>query len=128
MTDIFRNWRTSVFGLLSWLVPFAVSIPFFSPDQGLMIPLLLFKQIMVVTGSLTGVFLLVLLFRKVQPNLLSGVIVGTYWLVINWVLDILILVPMSGDSVGKWFSEIGLGYLSILIIATGMGIVGGRKA
>ncbi len=127
MRTIFTNWRVSVFGLLSWLVPFLASFVFFSPDTGLVIPLILFKSIMIVVGTLTGVALLVWVFRSVPPSLMSGVVIGAYWLVINWVLDLAVLVPMSGDDIPTWFGDIGLRYLSILIIATGMGLVGSAK-
>lgn len=127
MKTIFLNWRVTVLGVLTWAIPFALSIPFFDPKAGLVIPILLFKQVMVVIGTLTGTALLVWVFRSVSPTLFSGFVVGLYWLILNWLLDILVLVPMSGGDVGKWFTEIGLGYLSILFIAVGMGIVGGRR-
>lgn len=123
MASVFTNWRTSVFGLLSWAIPFFASFVFFSPDQGLTIPLILFKSIMIVFGSLSGVALLVWLFRSVRPGFMSGLIVGLYWLAINCVLDIAILVPMSGTGIGPWFTDIGLRYLVFPIIAIGMGLV-----
>ena len=127
MGSVLRNWRVSVFGLLSWLVPFLASIPFYSPQQGLMIPLILFKSIMIVIGTLVGVALLVWVFRSVRPTLASGLVIGLYWLLINWALDIVVLVPMAGSDIGTWFGDIGLRYLSILFIAVGMGLVAGRK-
>ena len=126
MAAIFRNWRTSVLGLLSWAIPFFGSFPFFDPDQGLLIPLILFKSIMVVLGTLVGVALLVWLFRTLKPSLFSGLVVGLYWLAINWALDVLVLVPMTGSDIGTWFTEIGLRYLSIPIIAIGMGLIADR--
>ncbi len=127
MKSIFTNWRVTVFGLLTWLIPFVVSFPFFDPTTGLLVPLLLFKSIMVVTGTFTGTALLVWVFRSVPANLFSGLVIGLYWLVINWVLDIIVLVPMSNSDIPTWFTEVGMGYSSILIIAVGMGLVADRK-
>ncbi len=128
MRQALLNGRVFIFGLLSWLIPFAVSIPFYSPEHGLIIPLLLFKSIMIVIGTLVGVILLVYAFRSVPPNAVSGLTIGIYWLLINWGLDILVLVPLSGSTIWTWFGTIGLRYLSIPIISTGMGLVAFRRA
>lgn len=128
MTKIFTNWRTTVFGLLSWAIPFAASIPFYGP-HGLMIPLLLFKSIMIVIGALAGVVLLVWLFRHIRPSLGTGLAIGLCWLILNWLLDILVLLPLSGDPITSWFANIGLRYLVLPIVAIGMGAIadGERK-
>ena len=124
---VFTNWRTSVFGILSWLVPFLASFVFFSPDAGLVIPLILFKSIMIVVGTFVGVALLVILFRSIPANGTTGLLVGLYWLILNWLLDIVVLVPMTGSDLPTWFGDIGLRYVSIPIIAIGMGLIAARK-
>lgn len=128
LRPILADWRTHIAGLLSWAVPFFGSFPFFSPETGLIVPLLLFKSIMVVLGALTGVLLLVWVFRRIEPTLISGLVIGVYWLAINWILDIAVLIPMSGSTFDAWFTEIGLRYLTLPIIAVGMGWVANRRA
>jgi hypothetical protein len=121
MLRIFTDWRVTVFGLLSWAVPFLVSFPFFDPRTGLLVPLELFKSIMVVVGTSSGVALLVWLFRRITPAPVSGLIIGLYWMVLNWVLDLIFLLPMSGTGIGVYAYDIGLRYLVFPVIACGMG-------
>ncbi|MCC6887104.1 MAG: hypothetical protein IT536_00990 [Hyphomicrobiales bacterium] len=122
------NWRVSVFGLVSWAVPFIASLAFFSRTGELVIPQPLFKSLMVVIGGGVAVWLLVRVFRQVPPSLGTGLAIGGYWLAINWVLDLLVLLPMSGMTLAAYASDIGLRYLLIPIIAAGLGAVGARRA
>jgi hypothetical protein len=126
MDTLFANWRVTVFGLLSWAIPFVSAFPFFSGPGQLRIPQPLFKSLMVVIGGGVGVLLLVWVFRHVRPTLTSGFAIGVYWLAINWALDLLILLPMSGMGAVAYFYDIGLRYLLIPIVATAMGAVAQR--
>lgn len=128
MLTIFKDWRVTLFGLLSWAIPFAASIPFFSPDTGLIIPLTLFKSLMVVIGSGSGIWLLVWAFKRAQPGIFIGFVVGIYWLIINWVLDFVVLLPMSGDTPLEYFYDIGLRYLVFPIMAAALAFMGRTKA
>lgn len=116
------------FGFLSWLVPFVASILFYTPQGELLVAKELFKSIMIVVGGLVGVTLLVKYFNSYSERPLRwGVIVGVSWLLINWVLDILVLLPMAQMTIGNYFGEIGLRYLLIPMIAIGMGFVLEKK-
>ena len=130
MAAIFKNWRTTVFGLLSWLIPFLASFPFFSPDQGLLVPLPLFKSLMVVIGSGVALILFVWLFARIKLVRGAGLVIGLYWLAINCLLDVLILIPMSGSDLGTWFTDIGLRYLVIPMMGVAFCVVAmnARKA
>ena len=113
-----------LFGFLSWLVPFLVSIPFYSTQGGLLVDVFFFKSIMIVVGSLVGTVLMVWLFLRIREGYLrEGILIGFSWLVINWVMDGLVLLPMSGMDVSGYFSQIGIRYLVIPIIAVSMGFV-----
>lgn len=120
---IISSWKVWVGGLASWLIPFFGSFPFYDPQTGLMVPLILFKSIMVVLGALSGTLLLVWVFRAVRPTFLGALVIGFVWLGINWALDLAALLPMSGMDPGTWFTDIGLRYFTIPIIAGGMGLV-----
>jgi hypothetical protein len=112
------------FGFLSWLIPFLLSIPFYSTRGVLLVDVFLFKSIMIVVGSLVGTILMVVLFLRIQEGYLrEGILIGVSWLVINWVMDGLVLLPMSGMDVATYFSQIGIRYLVIPVIAIGMGFV-----
>jgi hypothetical protein len=70
----------------------------------------------------------VLTFRRLRPSTGLGLGIGVLWLAINWGLDLLILLPLSGMSAANHAEEIGLRYLLLPIIATGMGAAAGRAA
>ncbi len=87
----------------------------------------LFQSVMIVVGSITATVLLVSYFNKQNDGYRKkGIAVGLSWLAINWLLDLAILLPMSGMPVGQYFLEIGLGYLFIPIVCAGMGYALGR--
>lgn len=117
------------FGLLSWLVPFAVSVPLYSPAGEPLYDIFLVKSILIVVGGTTGALLLVVYFRRITENhLAEGVVAGTVWLIINWALDLVVLVPMSGMGIADYFAQIGLRYLLIPVIAVAIGAAAANAA
>lgn len=111
-------------GFLTWLVPFVVSFAFYKPDGTLSVDIFLFKSIMIVVASVFGSFALVKYFKSVNEQFVKeGVLLGVLWLVINIILDLIILVPMSKMSIGNYIVQIGLRYLMIPAISIGMGSV-----
>ncbi|MCT8334137.1 hypothetical protein NUH30_10675 [Leptospira sp. 85282-16] len=116
------------FGFMSWFVPFFISIFFFSKEGSLQIDLFLFKTIMIVVGSLSGCFLLFRYFLLVDSNYIKeGIIIGISWILLNWILDILILLPMSKMPIEVYFIQIGFRYLSILFFAITLGAILEKK-
>ncbi|PJA89919.1 MAG: hypothetical protein CO137_01690 [Candidatus Magasanikbacteria bacterium CG_4_9_14_3_um_filter_32_9] len=111
-----------LFGFFVWLIPFTISILFFNKNGELLIDVFLFKSIMIVIGTFTGACILVWYFKKVKINFLkTSIVVGLVWFLISIVLDLIVLLPMSGMSVGSYFSEIGIRYLSLPILAITVG-------
>lgn len=134
-----RYWLTGTgYGALLWAVPFLISIPFFNRQGELQTDLFLFKGVMAVCGSLTGVSLLVRYLARVHADRVHqmdpgssrggfhfwrfGLFTGILWLLVNWGLDFLILLPMNGQSPQEYMTRIGLGYLAIPICATGIAL------
>jgi len=116
--------KMGLFGFLIWLMPFVIGFLFYSPQGQLLVDALVFKSIMVVVGSITGASLLVLYFKKITTKyLFEGVVVGLVWLSLNLLLDIVVLVPMSGMTIGNYFGQIGLSYLTIPTMSISMGFV-----
>ena len=113
--------RTTILGLLSWAIPFAASFAFVDRTGQWLIPYPLFKSIMVVVFGGLGTGFLVLAFRQIPPTWRSGLAVGLYWLALNLVLDLVVLLPLTGMTVVGYLEDIGLRYLLIPIIATAMG-------
>jgi hypothetical protein len=120
--------KNLLFGFMAWLIPFVAAFFFYSREGKLAIDQLLFKNIMVVVGSITGAILLILYFKKInQDYLKEGVMVGIIWLAVNLILDLLVLIPMSGMTVSSYFPRIGLGYLAIPAMAIAVGAALGNK-
>jgi len=121
-------YRNIGLGFLSWLIPFAISILCYNPDGQLVIEYPTFKSIMIVSGTISGSYLLYLFFKAVNGNfILNGVIVGLSWFAINILLDSIILIPMMKVSFITYFMSIGLGYIGITAISIAMGYLLDRK-
>ena len=122
------NWSLFIYGFLAWLVPFVISFLFFTAQGQLKIDQQLFKSIMVVVGGLVGAWLMVRYFGKVKSRFAAeGVTVGIVWLLMSWLLDLLILVPMAKMSLVFYFNTIGLLYLTIPIMSISMGWILEKK-
>jgi len=116
--------KVAAYGLLSWLIPFIASFLFFGKSGQPMLPIGLIKSIMILIGASVGGVLLFRLFRESPPSLRSGIAIGSFWFLVNTLLYLSILVPMTKMSFGEYFSEVGIRYLLIPIMAGGMGAVG----
>ena len=79
---------------------------------------------MIVFGSVIGAILMVLYFKNIQKDYLrEGIIIGMVWFAINIILDLLVLLPMSGMSVPDYFAQIGIRYLVIPVMSIMVGTV-----
>jgi len=92
-----------------------------------MLPVSLIKSIMIIIGASLGGVLLFRLFNESPPSLGTGIAIGSFWFLMNILLDLSILVPMTKMNLGNYFSEIGLRYLLIPIMAGAMGAVGSHQ-
>lgn len=102
------------YGFLAWLIPFVASLFFYTKEGKLTIDILLFKSIMIAVGSISAAILLVSYFKKINGDYLKeGIMTGVIWFGVNILLDLLILLPMSGMSMANYFTQIGLRYLAI---------------
>jgi hypothetical protein len=119
--DIFKSWRVLVFGAASWLLPFALAFAFFDSSGNLLVSQPLFKSSMVVAGGSIGVILLVLTMKNQRSALVPGLLLGLFWLAINLVLDVAFLLPMSGQSFAEYFSDTGLRYTLLPVMAAALG-------
>ena len=117
------------FGFLTWVIPFVVSFFFFDVSTGkFIIDEIFFKSIMIVLSTIVGSAFLIKYFSKIKMNFVrEGAIVGMSWCIINWVLDFVILLPMSEMDPFTYFIQIGMRYLNAPIIAIAMGILLSRK-
>ena len=123
---IFRN---SWLGFLSWLIPFAISFFCYKSGGDLVMDYSTFKSLMIVSGTVSGCFLLFQYFKVVISNFIlnSVVVVGLSWFIINILLDTIILIPMMKVTFATYFMSIGLGYISIPAISVTIGFLLNRK-
>jgi hypothetical protein len=119
-----KNLRILFSGLLVWLIPFLISVPLYSPRGQPLYDLQVIKSVLIVLGTLVGVFLALRYFRDVRAHFAKeGAILGISWLVINSALDILVLVILlQGIDIGTWAGQIGIRYLLTPIMTTAMGV------
>jgi hypothetical protein len=114
--------KNVLYGFLSWLIPFASSFFFYTREGKLTIDVFFFKSIMIVVGSVSAAFLLVSYFKMVDSrHLRESIVVGLTWLGMNIVLDLVVLIPMSGMTVADYFAQIGLRYVAIPAMSIAVG-------
>lgn len=100
--------------LVVWAVPFALAMGFFTPDGGLRTDIFLFKTVMLLVSTPLGLFLMSYHLRRLPGNFTAGgLAAGTVWLLVNWALDFVVLLPLSGMAVDAYFVQIGLRYLAM---------------
>ena len=139
-----------VYGFLIWLIPFLISLCLIDQDGKKSVDEITFKRIMIISSIATGSYLLTKLHRRYDTiistdssqikqgllstsDLVNGYTVGIIWMAINWILDILVLLPLTGMSLRTYFLEIGLRYFNMLFqavcvhnVAVNMKTIGGE--
>lgn len=107
------------YGMIVWAVPYATSLT--------MLPLIqrdtaFFGTIMIVEGSIVGTILTVAYFQHAaEPGVREGLLLGTTWLIENWLLDFVGVMPFTHTSIARYFVEIGLRYVPMIAFATAIG-------
>jgi hypothetical protein len=119
-----KTLRIVALGILIWIVPFVVAFGFYDRSGQLTTSYGLFKCVMIVVSSMTSSYALLRHYKFVRQNFFrEGLLTGFSWLVINLLLDLVVLVPISKMSYESYFSTIGLGYLQIPIICFMTGLL-----
>ena len=116
--------RALFYGFISWLVPLVLSFGFLDQTGQFRTDIRFFKSVMFVTATVTAALLLVSYFKRVKGgHVREGLLLGLLWLAMNIVLDLAVLVPMTGMSLRDYFVQIGFGYLAIPVITLLVGKV-----
>lgn len=112
--------RALLFGLLAWLVPFAVAFLIF-PLRESTRPL--FESIMPVTIAITVTGLALAYFRRVRSvSGREGLMIGGVWLAMSILIDAPLMLlggPMRMNVV-EYLHDIGVTYLMIPVITGGI--------
>jgi hypothetical protein len=102
--------RATIYGLLIWLIAFAIAIPVYSPtDQTLMHG---------VENLAFPILLMVFFFDYMRRVALASytresVTLGVLWMVIQIVIDVAILLILFKSDARDWFFQVALSYLSM---------------
>jgi hypothetical protein len=116
--------KIGLYGFLTWLIPFVISFFFYDRSGQPTMDIFFIKSILLVVSSLFGAYLLIVYFKQLKDDFLKeALIVGVSWLSINWLLDVVILLPMAKISIAAWFTQIGLRYLVIPVFSISIGYI-----
>lgn len=114
------------YGVIAWAVPYATSLtllPLIQRDP------IFFGTIMIVEGSIVGTALAIVYFRHAaHPDGREGLVLGTVWMIENWLLDFVGVVPFTHTTLARYFMEIGLRYVPMIAITTAVGYAWRRQA
>jgi hypothetical protein len=118
-----KSWGKAIgYGVLVWLVPFVVAFLIF-PIHEQMRPL--FESIMAVVVAAAVVIFGLAYLKRVDANLRrEGMLLGLLWFVICVVIDAPLMLlggPMK-MSLGNYLADIGVTYLMIIAITTGLAV------
>jgi hypothetical protein len=122
------SWKLAIlFGLVVWLVPFAVAVAIF-PLRDSARPL--FESIMPVTVAAVVALLAWIYYRRVQRAFVrEGFVLGILWLATSLVIDLpLMLSPPIQMSLADYLADVGLTYGLMPIITTAMGAAAAQGA
>ena len=118
--------KALIFGVLVWLVPFAVAFLIF-PLRESSRPL--FESIMpVVIAAATVAFAVTYLRRARRGALREGALLGLAWFVISVAIDAPMMLfggPMK-MTLAEYVADIGITYLIIPVITVGIGFAAAR--
>lgn len=120
--------RAVLYGVTVWLVPFVVAFLIF-PLRASNRPL--FESIMPVAIALVVVVLAVSQVRRAgRASIRDGVLLGVLWLVISTAIDapLMLLGGPMRMTIGQYVADIGVTYLMIPIITTGIATAAARGA
>ncbi|MGB9937499.1 MAG: hypothetical protein ACPK7O_07240 [Methanobacterium sp.] len=116
------------YGFLVWLIPFLISFVIF-PLKTSMRPL--FESIMPLILSIVVITLIYYYLKNINGDYAKeGVLIGIIWFIINIAIDLLMFLPSSPMQMGflDYLMDIGLTYVIIPVITTGMGLMASSKS
>jgi hypothetical protein len=84
---------------------------------------------MIVEGSIVGTALAIAYFQHAEhPDAREGFVLGAVWMIENWLLDFVGVVPFTHTTIARYFMEIGLRYIPMIAITIAIGYAWRRQA
>ena len=119
-TERMKAWSTRIgFGIILWTVTYAASIPLLPLSQS---DPSAFKSLVIALSTVLSSIITVVYFQSVPARYLREAgIVAITWVLTNWMLDLVALLPFTHQTLPQYFLEIGLSYIGFMapIIAVG---------
>lgn len=113
-------WRAIIYGVLLWLIPFAVAFVLFGIRED---NRALFESLITVTGVLSAVTASLIYFRDAKgAGLPLGIGLGLFWASISIAIDLPIFLAIFRMPLADYAADIALTYLSFPIIAGGIAL------
>ncbi len=107
------------YGVVLWALLYAAAIPLLPLAKS---DVAAFKAAMATLGTLVGGAFSGYYFLGIERDYLrEAIVTAVTWMIVNWLLDVVALLPFTHQSVPQYFSEIGIEYLGMLgpLIAIG---------
>lgn len=116
-----KTLRILILGFLLWIICFIIAVIVWPlHDKQFM----LFKSIMVVTGTVVNMALLAYYFNKISDSYFrEGIAVGVIWFIENIVLDLIVLVGLLKTPPVDYLISPGLLYLNMPVLSIGIGYI-----
>lgn len=113
------------YGVGLWAVLYAAAIPLLSLNTADPIA---FKATMAFLGSSIGAITAALYFLSVERDFLrESIQTAVVWMVVNWLLDYVALLPFTGETLSQYFMHIGIEYLGMFGVLVAIGYVLEKK-
>lgn len=122
-----KTWgRRLGYGVALWALLYVAAIPLlglqtFDP--------IAFKAVMAFLGSFIGAVFAGLYFLPVSGNYVrEGIVTALTWMISNWILDIVALLPFTHEPIPQYFMHIGIEYLGMFAMLVAIGYVLEKKS
>lgn len=126
-------WNPFAAGAFVWFVPFALSCLFIGPEEdaeeAMSDPV--FQTVMIIIASAAGTFATI---QCAPRTTYDGIKLALSILVVNWALDLLVLVPLIAadtddlsldtwfEAIPVWFARVGARYIGFVMMCVAAGI------
>jgi hypothetical protein len=122
-----KTWgRRFGYGIALWGILYVAAIPLLGLQTSDPIA---FKAVMAGLGSIVGALASGLYMMSIERGYLrESIMTAITWMVSNWVLDVVALLPFTHESVPQYFMHIGVEYLGMFAVLVAIGYVLEKKA
>ena len=121
-----KEWAKRIgFGIILWAVTYAASIPLLPLSQS---DPQAFKSLVIAVSTILSSIITVIYFRSIASKYFrEAILVAITWVIVNWALDFVALLPFTHQTLPQYFLEIGLAYIGFMAPILAVGYLLDRK-